>query len=70
MKTLSDVKAEYLNEALSSPVGGYVVMDRNGEIAAHSNSEFVHCFVDPLDLEAARAAGYESARTKRLTVVS
>lgn len=59
MKTLSDVKAEYLNEALSSPVGGYVVMDRNGKVAAHSNSEFVHCFVDPLDLEAARAAGYE-----------
>ena len=59
MKTLSEVKAEYLNEALSSPVGGYVVMDRNGKVAAHSNSEFVHCFVDPLDLEAARAAGYE-----------
>ena len=59
MKTLSDVKAEYLNEALSSPVGGYVVMDRNGKVAAHSNSGFVHCFVDPLDLEAARAAGYE-----------
>lgn len=59
MKTLSDVKAEYLNEALSSPVGGYVVMDRNGKVAAHSNSEFVHCFGDPLDLEAARANGYE-----------
>ena len=59
MKTLSDVKAEYLNEALSLPVGGYVVMDRNGKVAAHSNSGFVHCFVDPLDLEAARAAGYE-----------
>lgn len=59
MKTLSEVKAEYLEEALSSPVGGYVVMDRNGKVAAHSNSEFVHCFVDPLDLEAARAAGYE-----------
>lgn len=59
MKTLSEVKAAYLNEALSSPVGGYVVMDRNGKVAAHSNSEFVHCFVDPLDLEAARAAGYE-----------
>ena len=26
---------------------------------AHSASPFVHCFVDPLDLEAARAAGYE-----------
>ena len=59
MKTLQEVKAEYLNEALSSPVGGYVVMDRTGKVAAHSNSEFVHCFVDPLDLEAARAAGYE-----------
>lgn len=59
MRTLSDLKAEYLNEALSSPVGGYVVMDRNGKVAAHSNSEFVHCFVDPLDLEAARANGYE-----------
>ena len=59
MKTLSEVKAEYLNEAMASPVGGYVVMDRNGKVAAHSNSEFVHCFVDPLDLEAARANGYE-----------
>lgn len=59
MKTLSEVKAEYLNEALSSPVGGYVVMDRNGKVAAHSNSGFVHCFTDPLDLEAARASGYE-----------
>ena len=59
MRTLSDLKAEYLGEALCSPVGGYVVMDRNGKVAAHSNSEFVHCFVDPLDLEAARANGYE-----------
>lgn len=59
MKTLSEVKAEYLAEALSSPVGGYVVMDRNGKVVAHSESEFVHCFTDPLDLEAARASGYE-----------
>lgn len=59
MKTLQEVKAAYLNEALSSPVGGYVVMDRTGKVAAHSNSGFVHCFADPLDLEAARAAGYE-----------
>lgn len=59
MKTLSEVKAEYLAEALASPVGGYVILDRNGEVMAHSVSPFVHCFVDPLDLEAARAAGYE-----------
>ena len=59
MKTLQEVKAAYLNEAMASPVGGYVVMDRNGKVAAHSNSEFVHCFVDPLDLEWARANGYE-----------
>lgn len=59
MKTLSEVKAEYLNEALSSPVGGYVVFDRTGKVMVHSASPFVHCFVDPLDLEAARAAGYE-----------
>ena len=59
MKTLSDVKAEYLNEALSSPVGGYVILDRNGEVMAHSVSPFVHCYVDPLDLEWARANGYE-----------
>lgn len=26
MKTLQEVKAAYLNEALSSPVGGYVVL--------------------------------------------
>ena len=59
MKTLSEVKAEYLNEALSSPVGGYVILDRNGEVMAHSVSPFVHCYVDPLDLEWARANGYE-----------
>lgn len=59
MKTLSEVKVEYLNEALSSPVGGYVILDRNGEVMAHSVSPFVHCYVDPLDLEWARANGYE-----------
>lgn len=59
MKTLQEVKAEYLNEALSSPVGGYVILDRNGEVMAHSVSPFVHCYVDPLDLEWARANGYE-----------
>lgn len=59
MKTLSEVKAEYLEEALSSPVGGYVVFDRTGKVMAHSASPFVHCFVDPLDLEWARANGYE-----------
>lgn len=59
MKTLQEVKAAYLAEALASPVGGYVILDRNGEVMAHSASPFVHCFVDPLDLEAARAAGYE-----------
>lgn len=59
MRTLSDLKAEYLNEALSSPVGGYVILDRNGEVMAHSVSPFVHCYVDPLDLEWARANGYE-----------
>lgn len=59
MKTLSEVKAEYLEEALSSPVGGYVVFDRTGKVMAHSANPFVHCFVDPLDLEWARANGYE-----------
>lgn len=59
MKTLSEVKAEYLEKALSSPVGGYVILDRNGEVMAHSVSPFVHCYVDPLDLEWARANGYE-----------
>ena len=59
MKTLSEVKAEYLNEAMASPVGGYVILDRNGEVMAHSASPFVHCYVDPLDLEWARANGYE-----------
>lgn len=59
MKTLSEVKAEYLNEALSSPVGGYVILARNGKVMAHSESPFVHCYTDPLDLEWARANGYE-----------
>ena len=59
MKTLSEVKAAYLAEAMASPVGGYVVMDRNGKVVAHSESEFVHCFTDPLDLEAARVNGYQ-----------
>lgn len=59
MKTLSEVKAEYLAEALASPVGGYVILDRKGKVMAHSASPFVHCYVDPLDLEWARANGYE-----------
>ena len=59
MKTLSEVKAEYLAEALASPVGGYVILDRNGKVMAHSESPFVHCYTDPLDLEWARANGYE-----------
>lgn len=59
MKTLQEVKAAYLAEALASPVGGYVILDRNGEVMAHSASPFVHCYVDPLDLEWARANGYE-----------
>lgn len=59
MKTLSEVKAEYLAGALSSPVGGYVILNRNGKVMAHSASPFVHCYVDPLDLEWARANGYE-----------
>ena len=59
MKTLSEAKPEYLEEALSSPVGGFVVFDRTGKVMAHSASPFVHCFVDPLDLEWARANGYE-----------
>ena len=68
MKTLSDVKAEYLNEALSSPVGGYVVMDRNGKVAAHSNSEFIASLIRSI-LRPLVPQGM-SARTKRLPVVS
>ena len=60
MKTLNEVKAQYLNEAMASPVGGYVVMDRKGKVLAHSTSPFVHCYTDPLDLEWAKANGYET----------
>lgn len=60
MMTLNEVKAQYLNEAMASPVGGYVVMDRNGKVLAHSTSPFVHCYTDPLDLEWAKANGYET----------
>lgn len=59
MKTLSEVKAEYLAEAMSSPVGGYVILGRNGKVMAHSEYPFNHCYTDPLDLEWARANGYE-----------
>ena len=60
MKTLNEVKAQYLNEAMASPVGGYVVMDRKGKVLAHSTSPFVHCYTDPLDLEWAKANGYKT----------
>lgn len=60
MKTLSEVKAEMLAAAKSKPVGGFAVFDRNGNVAAHSESPFIHCFVDPADLENAKAKGYET----------
>lgn len=58
MKTLSEVKAEMLATAKSKPVGGYAVFDRNGNIVAHSDAEFPHCFINEEDLEWAKAQGY------------
>ena len=60
MKTLAEVKSEMLAAAKGKPVGGYAVFDRNGNVAAHSESPFVHCFIDPADLENAKQQGYET----------
>ena len=58
MKTLLEIKQQYLSEAEKSPVGGYLVKDRNGKVVAHSESEFVHCFTDKADEEWAINNGY------------
>lgn len=58
-KTLTEVKAEMLQKALSKPVGNYVVFNRNGKVLAHSAVAFEHIFTDEQDVTWAKANGYQ-----------
>lgn len=44
MKTLEEVKQEYLEKALSRPILKYCVKNAKGKIVSMSDSRVVHCF--------------------------
>lgn len=50
MKTLDEVKQEYLQEALKRPLSRYSLKNANGKIVVESNSQGQHAFIDEADL--------------------
>lgn len=58
-KTLSEVKAEMLQDALNRPIGAYSVFNRNGKVLAHSAGQFEHIFTEDADKTWALANGYQ-----------
>ena len=58
-KTLSEVKAEMLQDALNRPLGAFSVFNRNGKVLAHSKGAFEHIFTDDADKTWAIANGYQ-----------
>lgn len=58
-KTLNEVKAEMIQEALKRPLGAYSVFNRNGKVLAHSKGAFEHIFTDDADKTWAIANGYQ-----------
>ena len=58
-KTLSEVKAEMLQEALQRPIGAFSVFNRNGKVLAHSKGAFEHIFTEDADKTWAIANGYQ-----------
>ena len=58
-KTLSEVKAEMLQDALQRPIGAFSVFNRNGKVLAHSKSAFEHIFTEDADKTWAIANGYQ-----------
>ena len=58
VKTLSEVKAEMLQNALQRPIGAFSVFNRNGKVLAHSKGAFEHIFTEDADKTWAIANGY------------
>ena len=58
-KTLSEVKAEMLQDALQRPIGAFSVFNRNGRVLAHSKGAFEHIFTEDADKTWAIANGYQ-----------
>ena len=58
-KTLSEVKAEMLQNALQRPIGAFSVFNRNGKVLAHSKGAFEHIFTEDADKTWAIANGYQ-----------
>lgn len=58
-KTLNEVKAEMIQEALKRPLGAYSVFNRNEKVLAHSKGAFEHIFTDDADKTWAIANGYQ-----------
>lgn len=58
MKTLEEVKSEYLEVAKVNPLRAYVVRDRTGAVCANSDAPFPHAYPDAEDLAWAKAAGH------------
>lgn len=54
MKTLDEVKQEYLQEALKRPLSRYSLKNANGKIVVESNSQAQHAFTDEQDEDYAR----------------
>lgn len=54
MKTLDEVKQEYLQEALKRPLSRYSLKNANGKIVVESNSQGQYAFTDEQDEDYAR----------------
>lgn len=54
MKTLDEVKQEYLQEAKKRPLSRYSLKNANGKIVVESNSQGQHAFTDEQDEDYAR----------------
>lgn len=59
VKTLSEVKAKMLQDALQRPIGAFSVFNRNGKVLAHSKGAFEHIFTEEADKTWAIANGYQ-----------
>lgn len=60
MKTLEEVKSEYLEAAKGKPLRAFVVRDCTGAVCANSDSPFPFAYPDPDDLAWAKAHGHET----------
>lgn len=51
MVTLQEIKQQYLDKALNTPINSYCIKDRHGNILAQSNVKNVHIYTDDADKE-------------------